>query len=128
MFGGDDVALVLADVGERPDPGDVADRPQALAGAEVVVDRDALGAGLDADGLEAEPVDARATTRGHQETFAAHLGPSVELDDELAVFVAHRRGLRADRHLDAVPAQRLAQRLAQRRRLAGAAGGRPLRR
>ena len=32
---GDDLALVLADVGQWPDAGDVADRPQALAGAQV---------------------------------------------------------------------------------------------
>src|SRR3954452_6758238 len=38
--GGDDPALVLADVGQRPDAGHVADRPQALAGAHLCVDRD----------------------------------------------------------------------------------------
>jgi hypothetical protein len=37
--GGDDLALVLADVGQRPEAGDVADRPRALAGAQVGVDR-----------------------------------------------------------------------------------------
>jgi hypothetical protein len=30
---GDDFALVLTDVGQQPDAGDVADGPQALAGA-----------------------------------------------------------------------------------------------
>ena len=46
---GDDVALVLADVGQRPDAGDISDRPQALARAQVLVDVDPVGVGLDAD-------------------------------------------------------------------------------
>ena len=41
MFDGDDVALVLPDVRQRPDAGDVADRPQAVGRAQARVDRDA---------------------------------------------------------------------------------------
>ena len=39
----DHVALVLADVGERPDPGDIANRPQAFARAHVLIDVDPVG-------------------------------------------------------------------------------------
>ena len=38
--GGDDLALVLADVGQHPQAGDVADGPQPLAGPQLRVDRD----------------------------------------------------------------------------------------
>src|SRR4026209_1970554 len=61
------VARVRAAVGQRPDAGDVADRPQALSGAQVLVDLDALGVGLDADGLEADALDARAPPRGDEQ-------------------------------------------------------------
>jgi hypothetical protein len=47
-------------VGQRPDAGDVADRPQALAGAQVLVNTDPVRLGLDADRLQADPLDARA--------------------------------------------------------------------
>jgi hypothetical protein len=77
---GDDAALVLADVGERPEAGDVADRPQALADAQLRVDRDAMGAGLDADGLEADAVDARAAARGDEQAVAAQLAAVAELE------------------------------------------------
>jgi hypothetical protein len=45
-------------VGLRPDAVDVANRPQALACAQVIVDPDAAGVWLDADGLEADILDA----------------------------------------------------------------------
>ena len=72
----DDVALVLPDVGQRPDAGDVADRPQALARAQARVDGDAARVGLDADGLQAEPLDARAPAGGDEQPVAAQLRPS----------------------------------------------------
>ena len=54
--GGDDLALVLPDVGQQPDAGDVANGPQAVAGAQVGVDGDAVPVSVDVDGLEADPV------------------------------------------------------------------------
>ena len=77
--GGDDVALVLADMGERPDPGHIADRPQSLAGAQVGVDRDPVAVRLDADRLQAEPVDAWAPAGGDEQAVAAQLAAVVEL-------------------------------------------------
>jgi hypothetical protein len=41
---GDDITLVLADVGQRPNAGHVTDRPQPLACAQLNVDRDAARA------------------------------------------------------------------------------------
>ena len=79
MFDGDDLALVLADVGERPDPVDVADRPQALTGAQVRVDRDPVRVGLDADRLEADLADARAASGRHEHMVAAQLATVLEL-------------------------------------------------
>src|SRR5207247_9686392 len=63
---GDHVALVLADVGERPEAVHVADRPQMLRRAQVRVDRDSVRVRLDADGLEAEPVHPRASGGGDE--------------------------------------------------------------
>src|SRR5207248_647737 len=45
--------LVLADVGERPDPGHVPDRPKAVAGGHARVHLDAARVRLYAHGLEA---------------------------------------------------------------------------
>ena len=49
-------ALVLPDVGQRPDAGDVADRPHALAGRHPRVDLDPAPAGLDPDRVQPETV------------------------------------------------------------------------
>ena len=75
---GDDLALVLADVGELPDAGDVADRPQPLGRAQVRVDRDAVRVGLDADRLQADPLDARTPPGGDEQPVAAQLAAVVE--------------------------------------------------
>ena len=88
---GDDLALVLADVRQLPDAGDVADRPQPLADAEALVDRDAAGVGLDADRLEADPLDARPPAGGDEQPVAAQLAAVVELED-VVVAVAPCRG------------------------------------
>jgi hypothetical protein len=52
---GDDLALVLADVGQQPQARGVADDPQAIGGAQPSVDGDAVLACRDADRLQAEP-------------------------------------------------------------------------
>ena len=80
---GDDLALVLADVGQQPDAVDVTDRPQPLAGAQVRVDRDPVGVGDDADRFQTDPLDARAPAGGHEQTVAAQLPVIVELEDVL---------------------------------------------
>ncbi|HET6774236.1 MAG TPA: hypothetical protein VFH36_13050 [Acidimicrobiales bacterium] len=117
--GGDDVALVLADVGEGPDAVDVADGPQALAGAQVRVDRDPVAVGLDTDGLQAQPVHAGAATGGDQQAVASQLAAVRELQDVVLALAPGRRGVHAQDELDAVAAQGLAERFAQRRGLAG---------
>ena len=95
MFDGDDLALVLAGVGQRPDTGDVADRPQPLTGAHVRVDGDPVRVGLDADRLEADPLDARAPAGGDEQVVTAQLRVP-ELEHEFLA-VATRRGRRARR-------------------------------
>ena len=85
----DHVALVLADVGQRPQPGDVPDRPEPLARAQVRVDRDSVGVGLDPDGLQAHPADPRAAARRDEQPVAAQLATVVELED-VVVAVASR--------------------------------------
>ena len=118
MFARDDLALVLADVGQRPDAGDVADRPQALARAQMCVDRDAPAVGFDADRLQPEPLDTRAPAGGHEQSIAAQLATVVELQDVVLALATAPRRLHAEHELDPVAAQRLAERLAQRRGLA----------
>ena len=112
-------ALVLADVGQRPDAGDVADRPQPLADAQLRVDRDAVRVGLDADGLEPDAVDARAPAGRDQQAVAAQLAPVVERQDVVVAFAPRGGRLDAEDDLDAVAAQRVGERLAERRGLAG---------
>src|SRR5213075_394296 len=89
--GGDDLALVLADVRERPDPGDVADRPQPLARAQARVDGDPV-----AVGLEAEPVDARSPAGGDEEAVTAQLRTVIELEDVVLALVPRRGRLDAE--------------------------------
>ena len=49
----------------------VADGPQALTGPQVGVDRDPVAVRADADGLEAESVDARAPAGSDEQSVAA---------------------------------------------------------
>jgi len=71
-----------------------------------------------ADGLEAEPGDARASAGGYEQAITAQLATAVELEDVLLAVTSCRRGAHPEDELDAVAAQRLPERLAQRRRLA----------
>jgi hypothetical protein len=73
------VALILAHMGERPDAVDIADGPQALARAEMLVHRDAVRVSRDADRLQPDPLHARAATSGHQQPVAPHFGSALEV-------------------------------------------------
>ena len=65
------------------------------------------------------PRDPRAPAGGDEQPVAAQLAPVVELED-VVLAVAPRGGrVRGQHELDALAAQNLAERLAQRRRLAG---------
>ena len=85
-----DLALVLADVGQLPDAGDVADRPQALSGAEPFVDGNPAAIRLDPDGLQADTRHARSPARGDEQVVAAKLTAVVQLEDVLVALVARR--------------------------------------
>ncbi len=114
-----DPALVLADVGQRPDAGDVADRPDALARAHPRVDGDPAAAGREADGLEAEAAGPRPAPGRHEQAVAAQDGAVGELEHVLAAGVAAGGAhVAPEVQLDAVGPQRLGQRVAERRRLA----------
>src|SRR5262249_3350100 len=88
---GDHLALVLADVGQRPEAVDVADRPKMLRRAQVRVDRNSVHVRLDADGLETEPADAGAPACGDEQPVAAQLAPVIEFED-VVLAVAPRGG------------------------------------
>src|SRR5204862_5356258 len=98
---------------------DVADRPQALASTQARVDRNPVTVGLDADGLQADVVYARTPAGGHEEAIAALLAPVVEFEDEVLAVASCGGGVHPEDELDAVAAQDLAQRFAQRCGLAG---------
>src|SRR4051794_9367581 len=115
----DHVALVFADVGQRPDAVDIADRPEALPGAHVLVDLDAVRVGLDPGGFEADPLDAWSPAGGHEHAVAAKLGAILELEHVVLALAPGRARADAERELDAVAAKDLPERLAEGRRLAG---------
>ena len=71
-----------------------------------------------ADRLEADPLDARAPTGCHQQLVAPQLRTAVELQDILVAFPPRGGRVHPQHQLDSVPAQGLAERLAQPRRLA----------
>ena len=79
-------------MGQRPDAGDIADRPQARARAQAGIDRDPAAIGFDADGLEAEPIDARTPAGGDQQPVAAQLAAVIEF--EAVVLTLAPRGAR----------------------------------
>jgi hypothetical protein len=95
-------ALVLADMGQRPDAGDVADRPQSLARTHLRVDWDPVHVGLDADGLEPDAVDVRAAAGGNEQLVAAQLAAVAELQYIVRRFAPRRGRLDAEQDLDTV--------------------------
>ena len=116
---GDDVTLILAGVGQRPDAGDVADRPEAFTGAQASVDGNPVGVGFDADGLEADCVDPWSPARGYEQVAAAQLVAVLEREHELVAVSARGGRVEAESELDAIAAQDLAHRLPERGGLAG---------
>ena len=74
--------------------------------------------GLDADGLKAEPEHPRTPAGGDEQPLAAQLASVVDLDDIVLAVASCGARVRRQDELDALTAQNLAERLAQRRRLA----------
>ena len=64
------------------------------------------------------PVDARAPARGDEQPIAAQLRAVGEIEHVVVAVAAGRAGVRPEAQLDAVGGQRLADRLADRARLA----------
>ena len=111
---------------EQPYAGGVTDGPQPLARPQPRVDRDPVRAGLHADRLQAKPVHAGAPAGGHEQAVAAQFAAVVE-DQHVVLSVAPRSGrVHAKQQLDAIGAQHLAERFAQRRGLTREHMGGPL--
>src|SRR4029079_10534944 len=111
----DDIALVLADMGERPKPGDVSDRPQAVRHAQAGVDRNPVRIRLDTDGLETEVGDAWPAAGGDEQAIAAQLTAVLELDNEVRPVASRRGRVRGQHELDSLVPQDIAERLTERR-------------
>jgi len=114
-----DLPLVLADVGQRPESGDIADSPEVLRHAEVCVDRDAAGGRLDAHRVEAEPLDPWPSPGGDQQPVTAQFPAVVEHHDVVLAVAPGRGHADVQSEFDALTAQDLAQRLTERSRVAG---------
>src|SRR5829696_8728088 len=80
--------------------------------------RDPMTVGVDADGLETDVGDPGAPAGGYQQAVTAHLPAVDELQDVVLAVASGGGCVRADDELDAVAAQDLAERLAQRHVLA----------
>ena len=83
------------------------------------VDRDAVAVGRNSDRLEAEAFDARPTAGGDEQAVTVQLATVVEREDVLLAVATRGGRSHAERELDAVATQHLAERLAQRLGLAG---------
>src|SRR3954463_13785544 len=83
------------------------------------VDRYPAGVGLDADGVEADALDARATPGGDEDAIAAQLAAVVEREDVVVAIAARLGRVDAQVELDPVAAQRPREGLAERGRLGG---------
>ncbi len=71
------------------------------------------------DRLQADPRDPRAPARGDEEPVAAQLPAVGELEHVVGAVAARRGDVRAEDDVDAVAAQDVGERVAERRRLAG---------
>ena len=98
---GSDARVVLADVGERRDPGDVAERPDVLGRAHALVDLDPAAARSSARAARARRRSASGRSRGAAGRTAAGCRPQVTTVTRDAF------GARSEPDLDAVLAQRL---------------------
>src|SRR5207248_4569557 len=86
-----DAPLVLADVREGGDSGDVADAPDALSGAEAFVDRHPPARELDAEELEADPLDVRPPAGRDEQALAVDDRSVLEVDADAALHAGHLR-------------------------------------
>ena len=77
-----------------------------------------MGVRLDADGLEPDALDPRSPAGGDEQPLAAQLAAVVEREHVVLAVASRARRVRAEDELDAVAAQDLAERLAQRGGLA----------
>ena len=62
----DNLSLVLPDMGQHPDSGDVADGPQSLGDAQVAVDRYSMSVCVDTHGIQSDPLHSRTPARGDE--------------------------------------------------------------
>ena len=116
---GDDVALVLAGCRQRPDAGDVADRPEPVAGPQLRVDGDPAAVGRDADGLEPDAVDTGTATGRNEQAITAQLAGVVDVQDVVIAVTPRLGHVHAEHQVDAIAAEDVAECLAQRCGLTG---------
>jgi hypothetical protein len=115
-----DPPLVLADVREERDAGDVAGRPHAVAGAEPLVHDDPLPLDGHVELLEPEALHPGLAARGDEESLGLYGGLPLELEAELGVAAAlDARRLGAQAELDPLLPERLRQDLPGVRVVAG---------
>jgi hypothetical protein len=69
-----DPAVVLAHVGERPDRGDVPDRPHAVAGAHARINLNAAAVDFDPELLEPDVAHPRPAIGGDEQALAPDAG------------------------------------------------------
>jgi hypothetical protein len=102
--------LVHRHVGERALAGDVADRPQLLAGPHPPVGVDRPGAGVQAHRLQPHVAEVGAAPGGDEQAVRPELDRRAagvgERHGEAAVTVVHRADRRSGNHPDAVRGQR----------------------
>ena len=105
--GGNDLALVFADMGEQPHSRDVADAPQPRSGAQVRVDPDTVLVDRGAGCFQADPAGARAAAGGHQQVVAAQLAAVIQRQHKVRAVAPRGGRVRAQVQLGAVGAQDL---------------------
>ena len=85
----------------------------------ILVNPDAVRAWLDAHRVEADAVDPRAPAGRDQQPVTPHVRAVIEMQDVVVTVALSGGGMLAEHQLDPVPAQGLAERLAERGRLTG---------
>ena len=88
-------------MGEHAHGGDIADRPQAIACNQVLVDGDVANIVSEPNSVEAEARNVDAAPRSNEQPLGAQFGAVVEHDDCVAAVLPYPGGAHADMCCDA---------------------------
>src|SRR5438067_13469294 len=113
-IGRGDAAVVLANVGQWPDPCDVSNRPDIVGRAHAPVDGYTARSRFDTDVLEPQIRDPRSSAGGDEQPIGAKRAAVLELHDVAGAVVRHMTRAPTEMDLQALALKRFGERFAER--------------